>query len=104
VVANRQELLNALDSTPVDAVPDGAALVAKLRTALQLSHDSDLVWVQWAQAQQANGCATGENDPLYQQVTGMNQNVATAKDDFVNSWNSQIAPSYGAPTFKTSQI
>jgi len=104
VVANRQQLLDALDSTPVDAIPDGSALVAKLRNALQLSHDSDLVWVQWAQSQQANGCADGESSPLYQQVRQLNQNVAVAKDDFLSVWNTQIAPTYGAARFKTSQI
>jgi hypothetical protein len=104
VVANRQELLDALESTPVDAVPDGAALIAKLRSALQLSHDSDLVWVQWAQAQAGNGCSTGESDPLYQQVTTQHQQVAAAKDDFLRSWNSVIVPTYAAPSFKTAQI
>jgi hypothetical protein len=104
VLANRQELLDALDSTPVDAVPNGSELVASLRNALQLSHDSDQVWLQWAQAEQANGCAEGENSALYRQVRAMNENVAAAKDAFLSSWNSQIASAYGAPEFKTSQI
>lgn len=104
VLANRQELLDALESTPVDAVPNGSELVASLRNALQLSHDSDQVWLQWAQSEQANGCAEGVNSALYQQVRTMNENVATAKDAFLAIWNSQIAAAYGAPQFKTSQI
>lgn len=104
VTANREELLAALDSTPVDAVPDGSSLVAKLRHALQLSHDSDQVWVSWATSEQSNGCSEGEDNAYYQQVTVMNLTVAQAKSDFLNDWNSQIAPAYGAPTFTTSQI
>ncbi len=104
VLANRQELLDALESTPVDAVPNGSELVASLRNALQLSHDSDEVWLQWAQSEQANGCAEGVSSPLYQQVRAMNENVAAAKDAFLATWNSQIAPAYGAAKFKTSQI
>lgn len=104
VAANRQELIEALESTPVDALAEGASLVSGLRRALQLSHDSDLVWVQWAQAQQADGCASGEAHPLYQQVTTMNRDVAAAKAAFVRQWNQQIAPRYGVPRFTTAQI
>jgi hypothetical protein len=104
VLANRQELLDALDSAPVDAVPNGSALVASLRNALRLSHDSDEVWLQWAMAEQANGCADGEDNPLYQQVRTMNNSVAAAKSDFLAVWNRDIAPTYGARRFKTSQI
>jgi hypothetical protein len=104
VVDNRQELLDALESTPVDAVPNGSELVAHLRNALQLSHDSDLVWVQWAQSEQAGGCVQGEANPLYVQVREMNASVARAKDSFLKSWNADIAPAYGVATFRTSQI
>lgn len=104
VLANRQELLDALDSAPVDAVPDGQVLAARLRNALQLSHDSDGVWLQWAQAEQANGCADGQKNPLYQQVRSMNGDVAVAKQQFLTMWNHQIAPTYRVRTFKVSQI
>lgn len=104
VVLNRQELLDALESTPVDAVPDGAELVARLRVALALSHTSDLVWVQWAQAEQASSCAEGEKSSHYRQVTRMNRDVSVAKDSFLAMWNSQIVPVFGAPRFTRSQI
>ena len=104
VIANRQELLDALASTPVDAVPNGSELVAKLRNALDLSLKSDQVWLQWAQAEQSNSCAEGENSATYKQVETMNRSVATAKDAFVAAWNSQIAGTYKAPRFATSQI
>lgn len=104
VIANRQELLDALASTPVDAVPNGSQLVAKLRNALDLSLKSDQVWLQWAQAEQSNSCAEGENSATYKQVETMNESVATAKDAFVAAWNSQIAATYKAPRFATSQI
>lgn len=104
VVANRQQLLDALDSTPVDAIPNGAALVAQLRDALQKSHDSDLLWVKWAQAEQGNGCSDGENNPSFKQVDATLEAVASAKDIFVANWNSSIAPTYGVSKFTTSQI
>lgn len=104
VIANRQELLDALASTPVDAVPNGSGLVAKLRNALDLSLKSDQVWLQWAQAEQSNSCAEGENSATYKQVETMNESVAAAKDAFVAAWNSQIASTYKAPRFATSQI
>lgn len=104
VLANRQELLDALDSAPVDAVPDGQGLTARLRDALQLSHDSDEVWLQWAQTEQANGCADGQDNPLYQQVRSMNGDVAVAKQQFLAMWNQRIAPTYHVRTFTVSQI
>lgn len=104
VTANREELLAALDATPLTAVPDGALLVARLRSALTLSRDSDLVWVQWAESEQASGCAQSMGNPLYAQVTGMNRDVARAKDDFLTLWNKRIAPAYGISTFSRSQI
>lgn len=104
VTANREELLAALDATPLTAVPDGVLLVARLRNALTLSRDSDLVWVQWAESEQASGCAQSMGNPLYAQVTGMNRDVARAKDDFLALWNKRIAPAYGVSTFSRSQI
>lgn len=104
VIANRQELLDALASTPVDAVPNGSELVAKLRNALDLSLKSDRVWLQWAQSEQSNNCAEGESSASFKQVETMNRSVATAKDAFVTAWNSQIAGTYKAPRFATSQI
>ena len=104
VTQNREELLSALDSAPVDAIPEGQSLVAELRHALTLARDSDRVWEQWAASQQANECADGEANPAYQQVKQMNVGVAQAKSAFLDAWNSRIAPQYGAPTFKTGQI
>jgi hypothetical protein len=34
----------------------------------------------------------------------MNESVADAKDAFHQTWNSQIVPAYGAPSFTRSQI
>lgn len=104
VTENREELLEALDSTPVDAVPGGIQLVSQLRRALELSRDSDLVWVEWAQSEGANGCALGNDNPLYQKVYNMNLDVALAKDAFVDNWNQNIVPRYGAPRFTRPQI
>lgn len=83
---------------------DGSELVASLRNALWPPHDSDKVWLQCAEAEQAYGCAEGENSALYWQVRAMNENVAAVKDAFLSIWNSRIAPAFGTPEFKTSQI
>ncbi len=104
VTDNRNELLEALDSTPVDAIPGGTQLASQLRRALELSRDSDLVWVEWAESEQANGCALGNDNPLYKTVYNMNLDVALAKDAFVDNWNTNIAPQYGAPQFTRPQI
>ncbi|MFT3833388.1 MAG: PQQ-binding-like beta-propeller repeat protein [Micropruina sp.] len=104
VTVNREELLAALDATPLTAVPDGTLLVSRLRNALTLSRESDLVWVQWAESEQAGGCAQSTGNPLYTRVTGMNREVARAKDEFLALWNRKIVPGYGAPSFSRSQI
>ncbi len=104
VTDNRNELLEALDSTPVDAIPGGAQLASQLRRALELSRDSDQVWVEWAESEQANGCALGNDNPLYKKVYNMNLDVALAKDAFVDNWNANITPQYGAPEFTRPQI
>lgn len=104
VVVNREELLDAVAAAPVDAVPNGAALVAKLRLALQRSLDTDRYWLAWAQAQAATNCSDGTSNPNYLRANEMTHGVADAKNDFLTTWNTQIAPRYRAPQFTIGQI
>jgi hypothetical protein len=104
VEQNRVELLQALDSTPFDRIPNGAALVSSLRHALELSRDSDRIWVEWARSEEANGCAAGRESSFYKEVQAKNVDVAAAKSYFTDLWNSQIAPVYSVPSFAVSEI
>lgn len=104
VVTNRQTLLSALDTAPVDFVPNGDTLLAELRTSIQLSYESDVLWLQWAESERDTHCAQGVHHPLYTQIGELNKGVATAKYAFVNDWNATIAPTFSAPRFTRAQI
>jgi len=99
VAQNRQDLMTALNSTPVDHIPNGAQLVTQLQAALQASYDADMAYAAWGQQQETN-CAV--QPP--QAVTDTNNNAGAAKDTFCNTWNTQIAPIYNVPGFTTDQI
>jgi hypothetical protein len=104
VTQNRQELLDALDSTPVDRVVDGSLLISRLRTALELAKRSDEVWEQWAADEQANGCRYGEESTYYKTVRKYNEEVADAKATFLETWNNSIVPTYGVRSWLTEDI
>ncbi|MCL2490780.1 MAG: PQQ-like beta-propeller repeat protein [Propionibacteriaceae bacterium] len=99
VAQNRADLMTALDSAPVDHIPNGDQLVAQLRAALQASYDADEAYAAWGQMQQTS-CSV--QPP--QNVTDTNLMAGATKDTFCATWNSQIAPTYGVPTFTTEQI
>lgn len=91
---NRAALLQALDSMPVDKIPEGAKLLDHLREAIQASHQANVEYVAWAQAANASGCA---------QLSAAGQAAAAAsdppKEQFAKLWNSVIAPQFGVRTF-----
>jgi len=99
VAQNRQDLMTALNSTPVDHIPNGSQLVSQLQAALQASYDADMAYADWGQQQQTN-CAVLPP----QAVTDTNNTASATKDAFCNTWNTQIAPTYGVPGFTPSQI
>ena len=92
---NRQQLLTALQTAPVDQIPGGTALVDQLHEALALSLQTDQWYAAWARSSTASGCAPlGEGGGL-----ALSTATGKAKDAFVATWNSRIAPAYGvAPT------
>lgn len=101
---NRRDLLDSLDSTPVDQIPDGTVLVTQLRAALSASRDADDAWLRWAKSERDNGCAHGSDSALYQKALAVNRLVDAPKEAFVSTWNSGIAPQFGVQTFTRDQI
>ncbi|MCD7101190.1 variant leucine-rich repeat-containing protein [Pseudoclavibacter sp. 13-3] len=102
VTQNRQDLLAAISSSPVDQIDNGDGLVAQLRAALQASLDADLSYEQWADAVLSQGCGAGRS--AFADANGHSQTATTAKETFTNSWNASVAPKYGLSTFGRDDI
>jgi len=102
VVASRQQQIDAVNGAPVTHLPNGAALVAKLSQALQVSLQADKLYVQWGQAVQAQDWSTAGNLASQWQPPAHQSDVL--KQEFVDMWNAQIAPTYGVSTFRAEQI
>ena len=103
IVTNRQELVTALHSTPIDQVPDGARLISELGNALQVSLQADQRYLTVAKQMVASECATGHSS--------LNEAIALAgttnalKQSFVDDWNANIAGRYpGAVTLSSDKI
>lgn len=104
VTANREELLAALDSAPVDALPEGPRLVADLQHVLALSRDTDKAYAEWARAEKANGCSGGTSSPQWASAQAADKAVDGPKNAFVQYWNSQIAGKYSVRTLANADI
>lgn len=104
VTANREQLLAALDSAPVDALPEGPQLVADLQHVLALSRDTDKAYADWARAEKANGCSGGTSSPLWASAQAADKAVDGPKNAFVQYWNSQISGKYSVRTLANSDI
>jgi hypothetical protein len=91
VTDNRRQLISALNTAPVDQVPDGVALVSELRTGLQYSLQADEAYLAWAQATNTNGCGSSSEA----NGTELSKKAGSAKDIFVKHWNTKIAGSFG---------
>lgn len=100
VTDNRKELLSALETAPVDKVPNGTALVSELRTALSYSLRADQAYLAWATAVNNSGCGSGSET----EGTKNSKRAGTAKETFVKHWNAQISGPFSAPTFTRDQL
>ena len=100
VTDNRTQLLSALETAPVDKVPDGTALVSELRLALSYSLRADKAYLAWATAVNNSGCGAGSEA----EGTQNSKRAGPAKETFVKHWNSRIAGSFNAPTFTRDQL
>lgn len=104
VTANREELLAALESAPVDALPEGPQLVANLQHVLALSRVTDNAYADWARAEKSNGCSAGTSSTLWAAAQAADKAVDGPKNAFVQYWNSQIAGKYAVRTLTNSDI
>ena len=91
---NRSELLEALDSMPVDKIPEGQQLLADLTTAIEQSYAANVEYVAWAESANKHGCAT---------LSSGGRAAAEASDPpkerFAKRWNRAVAPKFGVRTF-----
>ncbi|HEY5223114.1 MAG TPA: PQQ-binding-like beta-propeller repeat protein [Microbacteriaceae bacterium] len=103
VVANRHELVTALQSTPFDTVPGGARLIVELSQALQVSLQADQQYQTAAQQMAGGDCATGQ--ATMKSAIAVANTTDALKQTFVDDWNANIAGHYAdARTFSGDSI
>ncbi|MCL2849420.1 MAG: Hsp70 family protein [Micrococcales bacterium] len=104
VAQNRRDLLAALDTAPVDKIPNGAQLVTELRAALLASLGADEAYLAWAREMSATGCTVGTASTHWADGQHYDEQSGIAKVRFVTTWNTTVAPVYDVPTFTRDQI
>jgi outer membrane protein assembly factor BamB len=92
IVSNRQELVDALQTTPFDQVPDGARLIAELSEALQVSLEADQQYVSAAKQMSGGDCGTGLSTA--RDAITIADRTDALKQTFVDDWNTHIAGRY----------
>ena len=103
LVANRQQLLSALSSTPVDRIPNGSRLVTELTIALTASLQADQTYQTAISDLNSSGCAQATND--MSGATSQGNSIETLKGTFVSDWNSTVVGSYPSTSpFTSKQI
>nr|NLI50718.1 hypothetical protein [Propionibacterium sp.] len=100
VTRNRQTLLAAAETAPVDRLPDGARLTTQLQTFLGLSVRADQEFAAWARTVNALGCGAGSDA----EGRRLSDETGKAKVAFVEMWNSRIVPAYGVPSYTRDTI
>lgn len=98
----RTELLAALQTTPVDQVPDGARLLELLKSALSLSEQADQGYVDTASQMLGGDCAGGR--AAYHVALAVADQAEAAKQAFVDAWNASIPGRYGVQAFSAGDI
>ncbi|MFJ8432578.1 hypothetical protein ACIQ9P_14905 [Kitasatospora sp. NPDC094019] len=95
----RDELLLALRSADLSAVPGGSRLADRLRDAWTASALADRAFSRWADGVAADGCAAGAVPRGADWDEGVRQSAAAtaAKRAFVADWN-PLATSFGLTT------
>lgn len=94
VADNRYDLLDALESAPVDKVPDGVTLINELRQGLWFSYQADKAYLEWATAVDSLGCGAGSEAD----AKALSAEAGKWKTAFADRWNSTIAGAFGVPT------
>ena len=98
----RTDLLNALQSTPVDQVPDGSHLLSLLKTALELSEQADQGYVDAATTMSGGDCSAGKT--TYSSAIAVADQAEAAKQAFVDAWNASVPGQFGVRTFTAKDI
>jgi hypothetical protein len=98
----RSQLLDALDSTPVDQIPDGARILSQLKKTLRLSEKADNGYVSAGTTMSGGDCKGGRG--TYRAALKIGDSAEVAKRAFVQEWNEQIAPTFGVRTFGAKDI
>jgi hypothetical protein len=100
VADNRLTLRQAVEATPVTEIEGGARLASLLAQALDVSEQTDRLYVTWAEV-----IRDGKDDKaIVAQWEPLASQSERLKQQFVDLWNSQIAPKYGVQTFTAAQI
>lgn len=92
VVANRQELVDALTSTPVDQIPGGPQLIAELKQALTVSLQADTQYQAAAQQMASGDCTNGMNTA--KAAIDVANTTDALKQTFANDWNTNVVGRY----------
>jgi hypothetical protein len=100
VTRNRQTLLAAAETAPVDRLPNGVQLATQLQTFLALSARADAEFATWARAVNASGCGAGSDA----EGRRLSDETGKAKEAFLTTWNSTIVPAYGVPSYTRETI
>jgi hypothetical protein len=98
----RTDLLNAVQSTPVDQVPDGATLLARLKYALSLSEQADEGYVSAGSTMASGDCSDGKAS--YRSALAIATRAEQAKQAFIQLWNDEISAQFSVRTFTAKDI
>jgi hypothetical protein len=90
---NRSNELSTAQGFQVGKLPDGFTLKSDLVQALQYSLNADDDYLSWAEAQQSDGCTSGQPSTLNTNNDGATQ----YKTLFAGIWNQHVASQYGEP-------
>jgi hypothetical protein len=104
-ISQRQAVMDRFGSLPVNAIPDGQAVLADLKQVLQYSITADQAFIGWMQdIQNAATCPVATaTDTSYQAALRASTLAVTAKKNFLARWN-PIASQFGQPTFTASEL
>ncbi|WP_170857545.1 PQQ-binding-like beta-propeller repeat protein [Leifsonia sp. CL147] len=96
VVTNRQQLVDALTSAPVDEVPGGSQLIAELKQALSVSLRADTQYQSAAQQMSSGDCTSGLNTA--KAAIDVANTTDALKQTFADDWNTNIVGKYAEAT------
>ncbi len=100
VTRNRQALLAAAETAPVDRLPDGVQVATQMQAFLALSARADGEFATWARAVNASGCGAGSDA----EGRRLSDETGKAKEAFLQTWNTTIVPAYGVPSYTRETI